>query len=171
MIKRSPDYRLAGFTLVEMIMIILLLTVISVSVATKWPTDMEGRAARLELKQAIRFSQSMALTREWQGASNAWGITILNNKYYVGRANANCVRDCSNPECAEELLCSRYLLGDDGMTIRAGSGRSSIWFNGIGEPIQRSGALLTNTTFTVDTNFPITVCAQTGYVLDGGSCP
>lgn len=161
----------AGFTLIELVMIILLLSIISISVAVKWPTDMDSHAAKLEFAQAVRFAQNMALTREWSSAASSWGISVGANKYYVGKADAGCQADCSNAGCAEEMLCNRFLLGDGAMTLGANSGISAIFFNGIGEPIDSSGSMLGNATFTVDGSLQLTVCAQTGYVLDGGSCP
>lgn len=160
-----------GFTLVELVMIILLLSIISVAVAVKWPSDMDSQAAKLEFAQAVRFAQNMALTREWTSAASSWGITVAGNKYYVGRADADCQTDCSNSDCADELLCDRFLLGDTTIAIAADSGITALNFNGLGEPIDTSGALLGSATFTIDGTRQVTVCAQTGYLLDGSGCP
>lgn len=157
----------SGFTLMELIMIILLISVLSVIAVVKWPDGLDEDAARLEFRQAVRYAQSMALTREWDGADRAWGITVASNRYYVGRADANCVSDCSQSGCADAMYCGRALLGDTGLTLTDGT----VLFNGLGEPILDTGALLGNTSFTVAGSVELTVCSQTGYVLDGGSCP
>lgn len=162
--------RETGFTLVELVMIILLLAIISTAVAVKWPSDMGTQAARLEFHRAVRYAQHMALTREWTGAAASWGITVAGNKYYVGRANIDCVSSCANVGCADESMCGRSLLGDPAITLTTGGG-AMVLFNGLGEPIDNTGALLASTTFTIDGSSQLTVCAQTGYVLDGGSCP
>ncbi len=161
----------SGFTLVELVMIILLLSIISVAVAVKWPTGMDSQAAKLEFQRAVRFAQHMALTREWTTASSAWGIAIVGNIYYVGRADAGCTTNCGNAGCAEELMCDRQLLGDPGMTISPDSGISTLLFNGLGEPINAGGTFLASATFTIDGTAQLTVCAQTGYLLEGSSCP
>lgn len=158
----------AGFTLIELVLIILLLTVISVTVAVKWPTDMNSSAAKYEFIQAVRYAKNLAITREWSTAASAWGITVAGNKYYVGRADAGCQTDCSNSGCADEMMCNRYLLGDSGVTLASDY---TILFNGLGEPIDASGTLQNSQTFTINGTQAITVCAQTGYVIEGASCP
>jgi type II secretory pathway pseudopilin PulG len=169
--RRGRAPRQTGFTLVELVMIMLLLALISTAVAVKWPTDMGPQAARLEFQRAVRYAQHMALTREWTTSSGSWGIIVAGNKYYVGRANVDCVSSCANPGCAEESMCNRSLLGDPGITLTSGGGGATVLFNGLGEPIDNTGGLLANTTFTIDGSKQLTVCAQTGYVLDGGGCP
>jgi len=161
----------AGFTLVELVMVIVLLAIIAAAVVVKWPVGMQAQAAKLEYQRALRFSQHMALTRKWSTAASAWGITIADNKYYVGRADADCQANCSNPECADASMCDRTLLGDSSISISAVDDIATILFNGLGEPIDASGGLLANVTFLIDGTEQLTVCAQTGYVLDGGNCP
>lgn len=158
-----------GFTLIELVMIILLLSILSIVAYVKWPTGMDESAAKLEFKQAVRYAQHMAMTREWTTAAQAWGITISGNKYYVGRIDANCLTSCSNSGCAEVAYCDRALLGDDSISLLPST---TIPFNGLGEPVDSSGNVLgSNTTFTIAGDTQITVCQQTGYVLDGGGCP
>jgi Tfp pilus assembly protein FimT len=159
----------SGFTLVELLMIIILLAIISITVGVKWPSDMESKAAKLEFKQAVRFAQHMALTREWLTSAKAWSIIIASNKYYVGRADAGCLVSCSSPQCAEEAMCNRSLLGNSTITLSPAT--LTVLFNGLGEPIDATGALLSNTIVTIGGVEQLTVCAQTGYVLDGSSCP
>ena len=168
-ITRRRD--ISGFSLIELVMIIALLSIISIAVAVKWPTDMDTQAARLEFIRSVRFAQHMALTREWSTPASAWGIVVAGNKYYVGRADAGCQTHCTNANCADEMMCNRFLLGDTAMTITPTGAVSSVYFNGLGEPIDTSGVLQANISFTIDTTALLTVCAETGYVLDGGSCP
>lgn len=165
------DVSSKGFTLIELIMVMLLLTILSVTAYVKWPAGMDDQAAKLEFKQAIHYAQHMAVTRKWMGASDAWGIMISGNRYYVGRANANCIADCSNSGCGESGFCGRALLGDNSISLSSSLGSGPLLFNGYGEPIAANGALLGNTVFTVDGSLQFTVCQQTGYVLEGGHCP
>ena len=156
-----------GFTIMELIMVILLLTLLAVIAVAKWPSGLDEDAAVLEFKQAVRYAQHMALTREWTSATEAWGLTSAGNLYSVGRANANCLSDCTDAGCAEEMYCKRMLLGRSGMNLSS----ASVHFNGLGEPVDSSGGLLGNTTFSIGAGRLVTVCQQTGYVLEGGSCP
>ncbi len=159
-----------GFTLIELVMVIVLLSILSVVAYSKWPTGMDVEAANLEFKQAVRYAQHMALTREWTTPAEAWGITTSGNKYYVGRANANCVANCNNNSCADELYCGRSLIGDDSMTIEP-SATTVLSFNGLGEPIASDGTFLGNTRYTIAGQSVVEVCQQTGYVMEGASCP
>ena len=164
--KTGDDY---GFTVIELLMTIVLLAIVAIAVGVKWPSGMAAQAAKMEFKQAVRMAQHMALTRQWSTSASAWSLTVAGNKYYVGRADAGCQVNCANPECAEEAMCNRFLQGDAASTILPAT--ASLLFNGLGEPINASGALLANTTFTIDGTEKLTVCAQTGYVLEGTSCP
>lgn len=157
-----------GFTLIELVMIILLVSVLSVVAVVKWPIGMDVSAATLEFKQAVRYAQHMALTREWIDSSKAWGMVVSGDKYYIGRADANCEASCSIADCAEVGYCNRSLLGNSSVTLSS----AVIFFNGLGEPISSAdGSLLGNTTFTIGGSAAVTVCQQTGYVLEGISCP
>lgn len=158
----------AGFTLVELVMIILLLSILSIAVYTKWPSGMDEEAAKLEFKQAIRYAQHMAMTRAWTNAGEAWGIKVSGNKYYVGRYDANCDSSCSSNRCAEAAYCDRNLLGSGSISLTPGA---DILFNGLGEPIDSSDNFLGNVTFTIGGSQQVTVCQQTGYVIEGGNCP
>lgn len=160
-----------GFTLVEMVMIILLMATLSVAVFAKWPVGMDSQAAKLEFIQAVRFAKHMALTRQWSSANAAWGISLSGNKYYIGRADSDCQTSCANSGCADELMCNRFLLGNSALTLTPSSGISIVLFNGLGEPIDGSGTLLNSVSFTIAGSEQVTICAETGYVLDGGSCP
>ena len=159
----------SGFTMVELVMIILLLAIVSVAVSVKWPSDMSAQAAKREFRQAVRFTQHMALTRRWSTSAEAWAIAVAGNKYYIGRVNAGCQVSCNNPECAEEAMCNRSLLGDPTSTIAPAT--ATLLFNGLGEPIDTAGLLLGNTVFTINGTEYLTVCAETGYVLEGNGCP
>ena len=158
-----------GFTLVELMLIIVLLAIIVIAVDVKWPSGMAAQAAKMDFKQAVRVAQHMALTRQWSTSASAWSLAVAGNRYFVGRANAGCQVSCANPECAEEAMCNRALLGDPTSTILPAT--ATLLFNGLGEPINATGALLASTTFTINGTEKLTVCAQTGYVLEGNTCP
>lgn len=171
MFSRPPRMNTTGFTLVELVMIMLLVGIISVAVVVKYPSNMDRRAAVLEFRQAVRSAQQMAMSRTWTTSSAAWGIQVAGNHYYVGRANVNCQSDCNQVGCAEELLCNRPLTGDATMALTPVGATSAIYFNGLGEPINSAGTLLPSVSFQIDGAQAVTVCAETGYVMEAATCP
>ena len=152
-----------GFTLIELIAIILLIGVISVVATAKWPGDMKEEAAVKEFKRAIRYAQHQAMTREYV-ASNAWGLAVTaGNQYTIQRQDGSeTVTDFTN----RSLLDDNTLLIIDPTT--AGDG---LWFNGLGEPIDSSGTAIGPLIYTVAGTENLTVCPQTGYVMGGATCP
>jgi type II secretory pathway pseudopilin PulG len=151
-----------GFTLIELVMIILLLGILSVSVAVKWPTEMKETAAVKEFKRAVRYAQHKAMTREFSGINTAWGILVAGNKYTVQRRGTDC-STCSNTGCAEADYCNRSLLDNSSITITDGK----VWFNGFGEPFDDAPlALIVATTFTIteSTGSTLQIYPETGYV-------
>ena len=160
----GDNNRNQGFTLIELISIILLVGVISVVATAKWPGDMKEEAAAKEFKRAIRYAQHQAMTREYITAtSNPWGLVVNagGTRYSIQRVDGlEIVPDFND----------RPLLDDGGITISPAG--SSIWFNGLGEPTTSAGLPLnTNTNFTIAGTENLFVCQQTGYVTEGGLCP
>jgi type II secretory pathway pseudopilin PulG len=156
----------SGFTLIELIMIILLLSILSVAVVAKWPTGMDTEAAALEFKRAVRYAQHMAMTREFI-AGNAWGlfVDVATSKYTVQR------RDGSEkvPDFTD-----RSLLDGNTMIITGGpaSPATGLWFNGLGEPVSDNTSVpLSAVTYTVAGAESMTICPQTGYIVRGAICP
>lgn len=149
-----------GFTLIELVMIILLLGIISVSVAVKWPSGMQESAAVGEFKRAVRYAQHQAITREFTGIDSAWGISISGNQYTVQRRGTDC-SSCAAADCAADF-CNRFLLENSSITITSGK----IWFNGLGEPFDDSLLALSDTVFTIteSSGTSVTVYGETGYV-------
>lgn len=147
-----------GFTLIELIMVILLLGILSISAVVKWPDRMDDAAAVGEFKRAVRYGQHMAITRAFNGMGTAWGITISNNRYTVQRRGTNC-STCAAAGCATDF-CQRYLLDDSSITLSAGQ----IWFNGLGEPFDAGLAAMSDTVFTIAGSSNVTVYGETGYV-------
>ncbi len=160
-----------GFTVIELIMVIVILSILAVTAYVKWPSGMDTQAAKQEFKQAIHYTQHMAVTRKWISVADAWGIRVSGNRYYVGRLSSNCVSSCSNSGCGESAFCGRALLGNASFTLSSSLGNGTLLFNGYGEPIAANGSLAGNTVFTLAGTEQLTVCQQTGYILEGGSCP
>lgn len=145
-----------------MVLIIALLGILSVVAVIKWPSGLKEEAAAKEFKRAVRYAQHKAMSRSFSGAAGAWGLAIAANRYTIKRAD--------NSESAEQDYTNRLLLNDSAFTLTG----PDIWFNGLGEPIKTSGALLSATdprTFTINGTKQLTLCPETGFVRGGATCP
>ncbi len=149
----------SGFTLVELVMVIVLLGILSATAYVKWPSGLDDKAALLELKRAIRYAQHVAVTRAYD-PDHLWGIEITANKFTVTDGTGAVSADFDD----------RYLLGDADMSVTG----IDLYFNGLGEPVSSAGIVLSAIaapSFTVNGTSFLTVCPQTGYVMEGATCP
>ena len=147
-------YADAGFTLIELILVIVILGVLSVSVAINWPTGMDDDAARGELIRALRYAQHKAMTKGYTDFNTAWGFTISGDRYTIQRKDGS--------DLAEAEYINRFLLDDSAITLIG----PNIYFNGLGEPIDVvvGDPLLLAQTYTINGGISVTVFPETGYV-------
>ncbi len=154
-----------GFTLIELITIILLLGILAMVATAKWPGNMKDEAAVKEFKRAIRYAQHQAMTREYITSSNdAWGLVVKADYSY------SIQRRVTTTDNVPEFT-NRFLLDDSSITISPAP--VDLWFNGLGEPIDTSGIPLAGAVnYLLAGAENLSVCPQTGYVMDGGAaCP
>lgn len=150
-----------GFTIIELVLIIVILGILAVVVVEKWPSGMKEEAGAREFKRLFRLAQHKAITRPFTGTATAWGIVINNNRYTIQQG-------ATGP--ADPEYQNRCLLDDCTMTLTG----PAVWFNGLGEPIDSTGTLLTSgsgRTYIVGGTKLFTLCPETGYINEGNTCP
>ena len=57
--------RQSGYTLIEIVMVMVMIGVLTAVAVVKWPAGMGEDASVLEFKRAARYAQHMALTRQF----------------------------------------------------------------------------------------------------------
>ena len=153
--------RQQGFTLIEMVMIIVLLGILSAVVYERWPTGMEEAAAAKEFKRAVRYAQHKAMTRQFTDKTVAWGLIVKADSSYT-------VERIGGGELAEPEYVNRCLNSENLPPCSIPLSVGSIYFNGLGEPLDSDGEPIAGaTTFTIGTLTPpktVTVSPVTGYV-------
>ena len=154
-----------GFTLIELIMIIVILGILSATIYARWPVGMEEAAAVKEFKRAVRYAQHKAMTRRYYEITpgKAWGIAIAANRYTLRRADGS--------ELAETEYVNRCLNNDCNTNIipAAPSVNTFVYFNALGEPINTANGLplAADTTFTITADgggTTVIIRQRTGYV-------
>lgn len=173
--RLQAGQRQTGFTLVELITILLIIGILSMVFVHRLPTDMDEEAAVREMRRAIRLAQHKAMTRRYDNnytdpnRMQPWGITVSGNRYTVQRQGEDCtVSPATKEGCAEADYLARLLLNDSTMTLVGGP----VWFNGLGEPIDaNTGTPITPAapadpaaSFTVAATRTVLVAPRTGYV-------
>lgn len=139
-----------GFTLVELVVVILLIGILSISIAPRFfgVASYENRKVVDELLSALRYSQQLAMNR-------GGNIELL----------------LSADNFTVQLSGGFNLRGPNGITPytiefpdNVTPTPATVRFNTLGQPINNLGnPLTTNTTLTINVANTITIQADTGY--------
>jgi MSHA pilin protein MshC len=136
--------RQAGFTLVELVLVIVILGVIAVYAAPRFDRDaFDAAAAADELTEAIRYTQEMAMSHSGQdddgdGNLDNYRITISTSGYTVTLVDSNSSANVRNPE----TKAASYTESWSGISL---SPATTINFDSRGRPDLSADATITLT--------------------------
>jgi len=144
----QPVLHSRGFTLVELVVVILILGILAINVGSRFFTKsaFSDRKVADELIEAIRYTQHLAMSR---GGNESFQIEFSTTSYSVQDSSGIVV---TNPNRTDEYDVT--IPNDTSLTAST----SIISFNGLGQPTPNA-----DTTINVGSSFTITVEQETGY--------
>jgi MSHA pilin protein MshC len=161
-----------GFTLIELIMVIILIGIIAAYAAPRFNRDAyDARAASVEIIEAIRYAQTMAMQHSGLAADadadpDFYYFQIAGNTYTVaiGDSSTPTISTVANPMTGAAAYAQSWAAGKVTLAV---TGAASIHFNSRGEPVSSTGSsLAANTTINVTTGSEtntVTVEQLTGF--------
>ena len=148
--KLPTNNKITGFTLVELVVVILLIGILSISIAPRFfgVASYENRRATDELLSALRYSQQMAMNR-----GGNIELVLTANNFTVQLSGGGDLR-------SPDGLIPYIKIFPDNINPTP----DTVRFNALGQPVTVAGAPLTvDTTLTINATNAITIRANTGY--------
>ena len=154
----------SGFTLVELVMVIVLLAIVSAVALPRFfgRSDFNEHVLFNDTLNAIRYSQKLAVASGCQIR-----ININSNSYAVLREDS-C--DDNPPSFDNELATHHPVTGEDGFTgsqagVALNATNNTTTFNALGQAVKDNGEIDDNNTINVGDR-QITIVAETGFSFD-----
>ncbi len=140
----------SGFTLVELIVVILITGILSISIAPRFfgVASYENRQAIDELLSALRYSQQMAMAR-----GGGIQLILTANNFTVQLSGG------TNLRSPDGLIPYTKNFPDN-----INPTPDTVRFNALGQPVTAAGTpLIIDTTLSINATNTITIRANTGY--------
>lgn len=162
--KEDPVRRPAGFTIIELIVVLLLMSIIAATVLGRsiTTTDLDLNAQTDKLRNHLRYAQSMAMKR----TDTKWGIKIEAGQYWLFQG--------TNPEEKQVKLPgvdhaggSAKVTVASGLSLSTTLGGGFVYFDHLGKPYDSTLALSLAKTITVaggSESRPIAIEPETGLI-------
>ncbi|MBF0368170.1 MAG: prepilin-type N-terminal cleavage/methylation domain-containing protein [Magnetococcales bacterium] len=149
-LKTPPPSSQSGFTLVELIMVMVIIGIISVFAVDRAPDSLLNvDAAARQVAQEIRYTQSLAMA----GNALALGATTQDHSFVYVDSDSYLIRQDAD---------GSTIASDDLVNVTFDSPFADITFDGKGDP----GGTTTTITVTADGNsMDIVVIKNTGAVI------
>ena len=161
---RSRRFRQHGFTLIELIMVMVMLGVLAVFAAPRIfnSNDFSARGFHDETLALLRYAQKTAIAQR-----HTVCVTFPSNISATVMVNADRDSTTGTRGCEANLIGPK---GDSPGTISAKPGvtysplPTSFNFDGLGQPLDEAGALVVTQVIQIDNAANVIVEAGTGYV-------
>lgn len=150
----------SGFTLIELIIVIVIMAVVSAYVVARWPgTNINLNAQAQQLASAVRYTQSLALSQ-----GQRYRLNLTSSSYSITTTGGTAVADLVTGSNSTSI--------SSGITVAwTNLPNALLAFDGNGSPYTDSTAttlLATNATITLTQNSvtrTLTITPQTGRVI------
>ncbi len=151
-----------GFTLIELVIVIVLVSILAVYAVVKWPSDSQ-------LKLPAQANLLIAHIRHTQSLAMHWGQTLRFTPS-GGGYTVSCASASANPPCNQNPVIDPVTGQSFSVSLESGItlGGASVDFDSLGRPIN-AGALITSSparTFTLSADgvsHTVTVQPLTGF--------
>ena len=154
-----------GFTIIELVMVIVLVGILSTFAATQFDlSGYENQEAAVELVEAIRYAQAQAMAHsgadsDGDGNFDRYRINFdgTANTYTIVRDDSNSTNlgNVSNPTNGSTSYTQSWSTG-----VNISPSVSSLSFNSRGDPVGLAGAA----TIIINGDITLTIQPLTGYV-------
>ena len=156
--------KVKGFTILELVTVIMLVSILAASAVMLWPRGMKEDADLYEIRHAMRYAQHLAMTRPWDPA-HPWGFRADSggNKYSILKHGTTVY--AKDPDSGADMN-GIALRGDASMECDVnGIPKSGIWFDRFGTPLDYSSLEPITSLFRCYTGGrTVIVHPETGYV-------
>ena len=155
---KSPD-RIRGFTLIELIMVLILLGVLAIFVAPRLNTkDFEARGFHDETLALLRYAQKTAVAQR-----RTVCVAFTSSSATLSIATTAATNACAGTLIGPKGESPAHITAGSGIAYQALPG-APFFFNALGQPSEPLALQVTQA--GVGIGLTVTVVAETGYVHD-----